>query len=61
MLPYHPPVVVKSKPFFLHDGGFEEDRYVLSVRKRGKPERGGGKFVHLALPQRMGTETPAPM
>jgi hypothetical protein len=35
-------------PFFLYGGGFEEDLYVLPVRKRGEPERGGGKFIHMA-------------
>jgi hypothetical protein len=37
-------------PFFLDDGGSEEDLYVLPVGKWGEPERGGGKFVHIALP-----------
>jgi hypothetical protein len=37
-------------PFFLYEGWFEEDLYVLSVGKRGEPERGGGKFVHMTLP-----------
>jgi hypothetical protein len=50
MLPDHSPVVLKSKPFFLYDGGVEEGLYVPSVRKRGEPERGGGKFVHWVLP-----------
>jgi hypothetical protein len=34
MIPYHAPVVSKSKPFSLYDGGLEKDFYVLSVRKR---------------------------
>jgi hypothetical protein len=50
MLPYYAPIVPKSIPFFLYDGGFEEDLSVLSVRKRGEPGRGGGKFVHMTLP-----------
>jgi hypothetical protein len=50
MLPYHAPVVLKSIPFFLYGSGVEKDLYVPPVRKRGEPERGGGKFVHIALP-----------